>query len=400
MELKLRLPTVRRAGAVAVLVAVLVSVDLGSSSPAAAHTRTQETTNVDSRITSTPPLEGVRWTVHTGGLLLEVENTGREPLIVHGYDGEPYLRIGPDGVQRNRRSPTTYLNDERFARQTRRDIVTRAPAMPVDVDPDAPPDWVHVRDEPRMLWHDHRTHWMSPQPPRFVEVGPLVRTMMAVRLVGPVGHAGDDAGVFSTWEVPVTSGGRTEVLGGELVWVDPPAAWPWLLTAAVLLLPGLLVGLRRVDGTPRLRPVAVMVAAVAATGVLTLVDDLRAWPNSPLDELSGLLHTTIFLLAGLAAAIWALLTRWGRPLALAIASGAVLYHQGLVHLPMLRASQFPTVWPDALVRLLVALALVQGIVVALVLLRARRSPRDHLPSAAQGQRPTAARDDAGSLVGR
>lgn len=411
MELSRHLaPLLVRVVVVVMVVGVLVAAG-GWSSPASAHTRTQETTNIDSRITSVPALDGVRWTVHTGGLLVEVENTSATPLIVHGYEGEPYLRVGPDGVQRNRRSPTTYLNDDRFARQLRRDIVARAPAMPADVDPTAPPDWVHLHDRPRAFWHDHRTHWMSPAPPAFVEVGPLARTMMALRLVGPVGRADDDAGVFLEWEVPFTVEGRTHVLAGEMAWVDAPAAWPWLAAATVLVLPGL-VGLWRTGGARSrdgggarsrhdergaslrrdrrgqlLRPAAYLVAVVAATGVLSLVDDLFSWPESRLDELSGLLHTVTFLVAGWSAAAWAIVTGWGRRLALAIASGAVLYHQGLLHLPMLRASQFPTVWPDPVVRLSVALAITQAVVVAYVLLMSREPHHDLAAGQAPRQLP-------------
>jgi hypothetical protein len=131
--------------------------------PAAdAHTRTQETTNLDSRITADPDLPGVSWHVYTGGLLIEVRNDSDEVLVVEGYEGEPYLRIGPDGVERNRRSPATYINDDRVVRRVggRTSV-----AMPPDVDPTAPPEWIRIDTEPLARWHDHRVHWMSPQPP-------------------------------------------------------------------------------------------------------------------------------------------------------------------------------------------------------------------------------------------
>ena len=79
------------------LVAVVALGVLLPASTAAAHTRTQETTNLDSRITHDPDLPGVEWTVHTGGLLIEVTNHGDDVLVVEGYEGEPYLRVGPDG---------------------------------------------------------------------------------------------------------------------------------------------------------------------------------------------------------------------------------------------------------------------------------------------------------------
>jgi hypothetical protein len=382
--------------------AVLLGAALGllwtSATAAGAHTRTQETTNLDSRVSADPGLPGVRWTVHTGGLLVEVTNRSGEVLIVEGYEGEPYLRIGPDGVAHNRRSPATYLNDPR----TEKRLSSRTSvAMPGDVDPAAPPEWIVIDDEPRALWHDHRTHWMSPEPPPFVEAGPISRAMMRANLVGVIGRAGDDAGAFQDWTIAFWFGGEPGVLVGQMRWQDPPSVAPTLLLAGVLVLPGLL-GLRRRTSADRLRPAALMVLLVAAANTIHLVDDLIAWPSHPLDELFGVLHTTLFLGVGIGASLWCLRARAGRAPALAIASGAVLYHQGVVHLPMLQASQFPTVWPPGVVRLTVALGLVQAVVVAIVLVGGRRQGRR--PSVADApDRPVDARaEDAhgGAVVER
>jgi hypothetical protein len=336
-----------------------------------AHTRTQETTNLDSRITSDPALPGVRWTVHTGGLLLEVANEGGGVLVVAGYDGEPYLRIGPDGVDRNRRSPATYLNDDRIGRRVsaRTDV-----AMPRDVDPTAAPEWIRISDVPEVRWHDHRVHWMSPAPPRFVEAGPVARALMRVNLVGVIGRAGEDGGDFQDWSIPLTYGGAPATLEGVMAWDDPPRVWPTLLLAALLVVPAL-VGLRRRDPASIVRPAALVVLAVATLNAIHLVDDLLAWPSDPLDELFGLLHTTLFLGTGIGASVWALRVGYGRVLALTIASAGVLYHQGLVHLPMLQASHFPTLWSPPLVRLTVALGLLQALPVTAVVWHARRCGR-------------------------
>ena len=360
--------SLRRTRAVVLLGLVTLGVLLPVSS-AAAHTRTQETTNLDSRISHDPDLPGVAWTVHTGGLLVEVANHGDQVLVVEGYEGEPWLRIGPDGVEHNRRSPATYLNDER----TELRISSRATvAMPPDVDATAPPEWVHVSDEREARWHDHRLHWMSPEPPPFVEAGGLARALMRANLVGVIGRAGPDDGVFQEWSIPFSLGGQQVALEGEMAWVDPPSSFPYLLVAALLLAPALL-GLRRRDPQAMLRPAAVAVLAVAGVNGIHLVDDLVAWPSAVLDELFGVLHTTLFLGAGVAGSLWALRMPYGQRLALGIASGAVLYHQGLVHLPMLHASQFPTIWPQALVRLTIAAGLLQALVVAVAVVRSRRA---------------------------
>jgi len=332
---------------------------LATSPPAEAHTRTKETTNITSRIISAPLPTGVEMTVHTGGLLIEVENQTDTTLTVYGYGGEPYLRIGPSGVEHNRRSPATYLNASRY-----RDV-----AMPRDVDVDAAPEWIHIDDAPSYLWHDHRTHWMSTAPPRFVDAGPLRRTLMRTELVGPIGTAGTDQGSFQSWVLPLSYGEYRIEVTGELVWVDPPSGVPWLLLAAAGVAPAIL-GWRRKDLSALVQPAALVVLAVALINGIHLVDDLVAWPGDPLDEAFGLLHTTIFLVGGIGGSIWALKVPTGRVLALGIGSASVLYHQGLVHLPLLYASQFPTVWPDNLVRFTVALGLLQAIPVALIVLRA------------------------------
>lgn len=349
-----------------VVVVVGLAGMLALPATAEAHTRGDETTNVVSEVVAEPDLEQVEWTVHTGGLAVELVNRGASTVTVEGYDGEPYLRIGPDGVEHNRRSPATYLNDDRFAEV----------AMPPDVDPQAPPEWISVSPRPRHVWHDHRTHWMSTQPPDFVAAGPLARALMDMRLVGVIGTAGEDAGDFQRWTIPFEIDGEGHELRGRLSWQDPPSPVPWLLLSTVLVIPALL-GLRRSSVVAMIRPAAWTVAVVASANVIQLVDDLLAWPSDPLDELSGLLHTTIFLVGGIGGAIWSLRVDSGRVLALGIGSASVLYHQGLVQLPMLVAAGFPTVWPPSLVRLVVALGLLQAPVVAVVLVRAVRRSAEH-----------------------
>jgi len=354
---------------------LLLGALLLPAAPADAHTRTQETTNLVSHITADPGLPGVEWKVYTGGLLLEVVNHSDRVLVVEGYEGEPYLRIGPDGVERNRRSPATYLNDDRVEQR----VGTRTGvAMPPDVDASAAPEWIRIDTEPRAIWHDHRIDWPAPEPPDFVEAGPVARLMMRINFVGVIGRAGEDAAAFQEWTVPFSLEGEPAVLAGELVWEDPPSPLPYLGMAALLAALGLL-GLGRRDPEAVLRPAALMVLAVATVNGIHFVDDLVAWPSALLDELFGVLHTALFLGTGIAGALWALRVDHGRVLALSVASGALLYHQGFVHLPILQASHFPTVWPDPLVRVTIAAGLVQAVVVAVVLLRTRSIERAATP---------------------
>ncbi|MBA3523586.1 MAG: hypothetical protein H0T85_03335 [Geodermatophilaceae bacterium] len=68
-----------------------------------------------------------------------------------GYSDEPYLRIGPDSVQRNVNSPATYLNATPEGDS----------ALPLRADPSDDQDWERVSAEPSLTCHDHRTHWMG-----------------------------------------------------------------------------------------------------------------------------------------------------------------------------------------------------------------------------------------------
>lgn len=73
-----------------------------------------------------------------------------------GYNGEPYLRILPDGtVEENRASPSKYINEDRYGRVE----------LPDGVDATAVPDWEVVATGGSFAWHDHRTHWMNPVAP-------------------------------------------------------------------------------------------------------------------------------------------------------------------------------------------------------------------------------------------
>lgn len=82
----------------------------------------------------------IHWRVLANDALLEVTNRSGQELEVPGYDGEPYLRIGPDGVWENRNSPAVYLNTDRYAQTP----------VPAGVSADADPDWVRVGDRTRV----------------------------------------------------------------------------------------------------------------------------------------------------------------------------------------------------------------------------------------------------------
>lgn len=134
-------------------------------------------------------------------------------IDIPGYEGEPYARILPDGrVQVNRRSPSAYLNTDRYG----------AVEVPDSADIDAPPEWETTREDGVFQWHDHRSHWMSPEPPERVR-GASERTV-----------------VFD-YEIPIEVDGRPATIEGTLYWVGSQSGskLPFILGGLAVVLGGL-----------------------------------------------------------------------------------------------------------------------------------------------------------------
>lgn len=161
-----------------------------------------------------PAPDGLRVRTIDAGAGVELVNRTGEDVIVLGYEGEPYLRIGPEGVFENQRSPATYLNRDRQANSE----------VPEEADGAAPPDWRRIDDGPSARWHDHRAHWMGAEDPAAVQAAPGRR------------HT-----VIDPWEIPLRVGDDDVIVTGRLEYVPGPSGWPWLaggvaLTAAIVAL--------------------------------------------------------------------------------------------------------------------------------------------------------------------
>jgi hypothetical protein len=128
--------------------------------------------------------------------LLMVNRTGKTVAIT-GYEREPYARLRADGtVEVNRRSPTHYLNEERYG----------GTPVPTSADPKAPPQWRTVSRTGRFEWHDHRIHWMSKN-----TVPPQVKDE-------------DKRTKVVDWRVPISVEGRRAALTGALFWQPADAS--------------------------------------------------------------------------------------------------------------------------------------------------------------------------------
>jgi len=144
---------------------------------------------------------------------MELVDRGGHEVLVYGYEGEPFARILRDGtVQKNQRSPATYLNLDRYAEAQ----------VPAGADAKAAPVWKTVDDSGTLRWHDHRMHYMATGTPPQVD-DESKRTL-----------------VFE-YEIPLRIDGRKGAIDGTLFWVGPTdtAKAPFLLAgAAIVLLAG------------------------------------------------------------------------------------------------------------------------------------------------------------------
>jgi hypothetical protein len=218
-----------------VLLAVLASLAVGS--PASAHVGGGAAgSDFDGRVLSVrPDVPGISVRILSFGDEFELVNDTSTEVLVPGYSDEPYLRIGPDGVWRNARSPATYINLDRYGRTS----------LPAEADASAEPAWEQISTEPHHVWHDHRTHWMS-------------ENVLPPQVAADPGRSHT---VFE-WSVPVLHGDTAVEVAGELTWSPPPPAWlVWPLYAVPVLL-AVAAGL--VCRTPRLLGVLLVVGAAAA----------------------------------------------------------------------------------------------------------------------------------------
>ncbi|MEX2550451.1 MAG: hypothetical protein WD638_09505 [Nitriliruptoraceae bacterium] len=322
------------------LVALVTLVLLAPAAPAAADAAGP--TNYRSEVTAV---------VSDGGepVPIEVEMLGGDAFLVlrvepgvevdvPGYDGEPYVRVHPDGtVEVNDRSPTRWVNDERYGE--------RDTEVPAEADAAAPPTWVRAADDGTYAWHDHRVHFMSPALPRQVDPD-----------AGGVQHVQD-------WEVPLRIDGEDVRVQGELTWVPGPSPlWPIGLAVAGL---GLLVALVR--GGEMWRGAATMAAVVGSA----LVGVSATWglPPGADAEAAWLALPVVAGVAWLAGSL-AARGRGGRLAWLQSAAAVPLLAWAVVWAGALVRPIAPTPLPIGVVRGAVSLAGVAGVLGLIGLVRA------------------------------
>lgn len=295
-------------------------------SPASAHFGNHgelPVSNYRTRITAiAPAVPGLSIRVIDAGGRLEATWRGEGDLIVSGYEGEPYLRIDADGVFTNLRSTATYLNQSRYA-------TSSPPSM---ADNAAEPSWSEVAGGRTAKWHDHRSHWMSPQPPANVAADPGVEQV-----------------ITPAWTVAMTANGVPVTVTGDVTWVPPPASLPWYLGAAVVGVAALVLLWSRWWRTASWAVVGLLsVAMITSAAMATSAGaHLGFWP----------LASRVVVVAAAAALVVLARRRVAYPPAPLLVAGLVgLYFGGWRVAGVLSHSQLTVEGPHWLVRAAVAVS--------------------------------------------
>ncbi len=174
---------------------LLLAAAFVTAPPAAAHGgKTFQKGFVSTVSAILPNVLGVSANVTGGDARLRVSNYSGKTVVILGYEGEPYLRLGKSSIWANTRSPAFYLNRYRRSRGLRTG----------QADAGAPPRWKQVGEGASYEWFDHRIHWNPTKPPAGVRQHP------------------DRIQRIFTWRVPARVDGKAFAITGLLGYTPPP----------------------------------------------------------------------------------------------------------------------------------------------------------------------------------
>jgi hypothetical protein len=298
----------RRSSLVALLAAV---VALLAPATAAAHLRTSRVA-VDYRATVAPlrlPLAGaLRVRIYRADLALGLTALGGHHVVVRGYLGEPFLRLGPGGVFVNEASTTAAGTG-------------LVPALRRGG------HWRLRSTRPTVIWHDAR-----------------------------VRHAGR-----GRWSIPVIVDGRRARLEGTLVKVDRPSVVPWVTLGLVFAVMTSVLLVRRPQralrsSTAWLGAAAALATLVTAIGLaLSSTASKGTWVESANEILLALVGLGFILCA----------SRDGRALAGGLV-GLLAVAAGATRLPVLLHGIVLSALPGQVARTAVVLAISTGAAAAIL----------------------------------
>ena len=333
------------------LVALVAALLIVTAAPASAHGLGGLTpTNYETQLQRVAPhVPGLDVEVVDLGTKVQLTNRTAYDVVVLGYDGEPYLRVGPRGVFENVRSPATYLN--------RSTTITGAP--PKQADAKATPVWRRVGGGDTVRWHDHRAHFMGKDDPPEVARDPGRRR------------------VVDNFEIPMRTNGEAVVAHGQIIYVPPPSPWPWVIGALVLA--GIVFALAR---TASWRTVFAFTLALLT--VTEIVHVIGLWGGSTATAGTKFVESA-YSLGGILLAVVGLVWMWRKevdaavPLVL-VATIFLFVAGGLADVTTLGNSQIPSTFSAAFARLLVTITLGLGAgLAAAAALRLRPPPPERAP---------------------
>ncbi len=349
-----------------IVVRASIAVLVGSSfllvfaAPASAHTISgPKPTNFRSTVVSvTPPAPGVDVSIVDLGAKIQLTNHTNREVLVLGYEGEPYLRVGPQGVFENINSAATYLN-----------TTVKGGVVPGDVntDPTATPNWKKISDGNTARWHDHRAHWMGGSLPPQVQAQPDQFHRIGIGLI--------------TFEQSNTK----HAIGIALDWVPGPSPVPWIPVLVI----GFVGALVLVGFMHRERIVAGVIAALVVVDALHAIAFEVARPGSPLAKTAQFFGQSFVSIIVWIIAIPTVIGLWRRR---AEAMYGVLFVGVMIALvggatdaPSLWKSDLPPAGPAWATRLEVALSLGVGAGLAIgALVQIVRRQRTARPERTQG----------------
>ena len=331
--------------AVAVLLAA--SLVLGSS-PAHAHSASNSpASNYQTRLVRVEPAsEAYEVKVIETGIRFELRWKSGPELTVPDYDGHPYLRIGPNGVEENQQSNAKYLNSSRFGSN-----------VPLDLKPEGPPQWKRISTEPVARWHDHRIHWMSSELPDQVAKTP------------------NQTHVLPTAPVEFSAGTTLVTATTEMRWIPGPSAVPYFVLAGFLgiLTLGLAFWAHRNVARRRLaiRIICALCLLLVVADAVHLVG-IAFGIQSPLAPALGRMVSVGFVslaawLITMVGIALALRNRLDAPYLLTFGAALMAVVGGIVDLVVLSKSSLPVAFGTggpALVRLMVAVTIGLGFGIA------------------------------------
>lgn len=330
----------RRSRLAAAVAVAVVAVVAAAAAPADAHTVTGvQPTNYRSEILGITPADpAVKLEILDLGNRVRLTNTGPTDLVVLGYGGEPYLKVGPAGVYENRLSPSVELNKAGATATTATTATTAGTAPP---QPGGAPSWRKTSNGRTVTWRDRRTRWEGGRP-------------AAVR-ADP-----SQARTVGQWTIETRRGDVPVDITGRIVWEPPPDAAPWIVGAVVIALAVGSLGLLRRWG----RALSATVAVLVATDVVHTVGNSRTGAGGLGAVAARVLVGGLLTTVAWATGVWAVAAlqrqREEGLVAAGFAAAVVFLASGLGDVPSLERSQLAYAWAPVSARALVTLALGVG----------------------------------------